>query len=201
MIRRAILSVAVLLSLAACTSMRESQPGRTATEQLLFSVAAERAAEQLALNIPDDTKVFVDAAYVEGTDSKYLLSTIRDRVLRRGGALVDDKANAELVIEPRLGAISVDRKVMRVGTPDFEIPIPMTGGFPFPEITLFKRDRQQGVIKIALTSYDPKTGALVQSLDPVYGFSHRTQWGAMLFFFWTTNDLMPDGEGEDWVDS
>jgi hypothetical protein len=146
-------------------------------------------------------KVFVDAAYVEGMDSKYLLGAIRDRILRNGGALVDDKAKAELVLEPRVGAISVDRKITRVGTPDFDIPVPMAGEFPFPEITFFKRDKQQGVIKIAATSYDPKTGALIQSIAPVYGFSHKTQWGALLFFFWGTNDLMPEGQGEEWVDS
>lgn len=198
MIDRTLLIVA-LLSLVGCSTARESEPGRTATEQLLFSVAAERAANQLALNIPADTKVFVDPAYTEGTDSKYLLSTIRNRVLRRGAALVDSKAEADLVLEPRVGAISIDRGETLVGTPHFGIPIPLAGDLPFPELALYKRDTQQGVIKVAATSYDSKTGKLIQDLSPVYGFSHRSEWVALLLFSWTRNDLMPDPAKETWV--
>lgn len=189
----------IFLLLAGCSSMRESEPGRTATEQLLFSTAAERAADKLAFNIAEGTKVFVDAAYVEGTDSKYLISTLRDRVLRRGGDLVAKREEAEIVVEPRVGAISVDRKKTLFGIPDFGIPIPLAGEVTTPEIALFKRDTQQGVIKIATTHYNARTGMLIQSLDPVYGFSHFTEWAALIFFSWESNDLMPDPENESWV--
>jgi len=198
MLRRALWIVA-LLSLAGCSTARESQPGRTATEQLLFSTAAERAVDQLPLSIAAETKVFVDPAYIEGTDSKYLLSTIRNRVLRRGAALVDNKGQADLVFEPRIGAISIDRGETLVGTPHFGIPIPLAGDIPFPQLALYKEDTQQGVIKVAATSYDSRTGKLVQDLDPVYGFSHKSEWVALLLFSWTRNDLMPDAEKQTWV--
>ena len=61
--------------------------------------------------------------YIEGTDSKYLLSTIRDRFLRHGAALVDNKAQADLVVEPRIGAISIDRNKTTFGTSKFDLPI------------------------------------------------------------------------------
>jgi hypothetical protein len=197
-IYRALL-IAALFSLVGCSTARESEPGRTATEQLLFSVAAERAVDQLALDIPADTKVFVDPAYIEGTDSKYLLSTIRNRVLRRGAALVDSKDQADLVLEPRIGAISIDRGDTLVGTPDFNVPIPLAGDVPFPELALYKRDTQQGVIKVAAMSYDSKTGKLIQDVSPVYGFSHKIKWVALLFFSWTRNDLVPEPAKETWV--
>jgi hypothetical protein len=192
-------SAALLVALAACSGARETQPGRTATEQLLFSVAADRAADQLALAIPAETRVFVEPAYVEGTDSKYLLSTIRDRVLRKGAALVDNKAQADLVLEPRIGAISIDRDKTTVGTNSFDLPVPLAGEVHVPDIALYKRDTQQGVIKLAATTYDSKTGKLIQSLDPVYGFSNKTDWGALLIFSWDSNDLMPDGSKRGWV--
>ena len=191
--------IAATAALAACSSARESEPGRTATEQLLFSVAAERAVDQLTLDIPVDAKVFVDPAYVEGTDSKYLLSTIRNRVLQRGAALVDGKDRADIVLEPRIGAISVDRGQTLVGTPRFDIPIPAAGDMTFPQLAIFKSDTQQGVIKVAATSYDPKSGKLIQDLDPVYGFSHKTEKVALFLFSWSANDLMPTPEKEIWV--
>ena len=194
-----LLLFAGLLLLAGCSTQRETEPGRTATEQLLFSTAAERAADQLVFQLPEGTKVFVDAAYVEGTDSKYLLSTIRDRILRRGNDLVDSKIAADIVIEPRVGAISVDRTKTLVGTPDFGIPVPLAGPIEFPEIALFKRDTRQGVIKVAATAYNARTGLLIQSLDPVYGFAHKKDWVFLVFFSWDTNDLMPEPERQNWI--
>src|SRR3546814_5156415 len=63
-----------------------------------------------------------------------------------------------------------------VGIPSIPIPIPLAGEFTFPELALYKRDRRQGVVKLALTSYDAKTGALRESFNPVYGFSQQTDW-------------------------
>lgn len=197
--RSLVLPAALLLLLAGCSTQRETEPGRTATEQLLFSTAAERAADQLVFQLPEGTKVFVDGSYVEGTDSKYLLSTIRDRVLRRGNDLVDSKIAADIVIEPRVGAISIDRDKTLVGTPEFGIPVPLAGPIEFPEIAFFKRDTRQGVIKVAATAYNARTGLLIQSLDPVYGFSHKKEWVFLVFFSWDTNDLIPEPDRQNWV--
>ncbi|HLT78726.1 MAG TPA: DUF6655 family protein [Ferrovibrio sp.] len=187
------------LLLAGCSTHRESEPGRTATEQLLFSAAAERAADQLVFQLPEGSRVFVDDSYVEGTDSRYLVSTIRDRLLRRGNDIVDSKAAADVVIEPRVGAMSIDRNKVLVGTPDFGIPVPLAGPIEVPEIALFKRDTRQGVVKVGATAYNAKTGLMIQSLDPVYGFAHKKDWVLLLFLSWDTDDLVPEPERENWI--
>lgn len=197
--RSLVLPAAMLLLLAGCSTHRESEPERTATEQLLFSTAAERAADQLVFQIPEGSKVFVDASFVEGTDSKYLISTIRDRILRRGNDLVDSKLIADVVIEPRVGAMSIDRNKVLVGTPDFGIPVPLAGPVEFPEIAFFKRDTRQGVIKIAATAYNATTGLMIQSLDPVYGFAHKKDWVLLFFISWDTDDLMPEPQRQNWI--
>lgn len=196
MFRAFCLATALLLVLTGCTSRRETDPPRSAAEQLLFSTASDRAADKLTFNLQPGTKVFIDASYVEGTDSKYLLSSIRDRVARKGGDIMDDKGKAELIIEPRIGALSVDRDRTLFGTP--AIPVPLVG-IEVPEIAIFKRSYQQGVVKLAATTYDPKTGLMVQSLDPVYAFSNRKDWVFLIFFSWTTTDLMPDEEKKEWI--
>jgi len=204
MVRSPVLSAALLLllplALAACSSVRETEPDHTATEQLLFSTAADRAAAKLALTVPQGGKVFVDAGATDGSpQAKYLLSAIRDQVLRQGGLLVDDKKAADMAVEPRIGAMSVDRNKTLYGIPDYGIPIPLAGQLKTPEIALYKRDTQQGVIKLAVTSYDPKTGALIQAVDPVYGFAQTTERAVLIFFYWTRNDLMPGDAGTAWV--
>lgn len=197
--RREAVSAALTLLLAACSNVRETQPARTATEQLLFSAAADRAADRFVLDIPPGTKVFVDPAYVEGTDSKYLLGAVRDRILRRGGQLMPDRASADLVVEPRIGAISVDRNTTLYGIPEYGVPVPLAGDLTMPEMALFKQDTKQGVVKLALTAFDAKTGKLVQPGDPVYGFARQTDWAALFFIHWETNDLVPQPEKDEWV--
>lgn len=196
MIRSALLCATLLLVLVGCASRRETDPPRSGAEMLLFSTAADRAADKLTFNLQPGTKVFVDPAYIEGTDSKYVLSAIRDRVLRHGGNLMEDRGNADLIIEPRIGALSVDRDRTLFGTPS--LPMPLIG-VEIPEVAIFKRDYQQGVVKLAATSYDPKTGQMVQSHDPVYAFSSRKDWTFLIFVSWTTTDLMPDEDKKEWI--
>lgn len=188
-----------IFALAGCSQLRESQPGRTATEQLLFSSAIDRVCDEIAIELPTGSKVFVDPTFVEGTDSKYLVASLRDRILRRGGNLVASRDQADLVFEPRVGALSIDRKETLVGIPSIPIPIPLAGDLNLPELALFKSDRRQGVVKLALAVYDAKTGALRSSHEPVYAFSHLTDMTVLLFISWDENDLMPDPDNDEWV--
>ena len=179
--------------LAACTTVTHSVPPRTATEELLISRAAEQAADNLKLDVPPGTKLFVDATYFDGYDSKYAIGTIRDRLLRRGAHLVDKKSDAAIVLEIRSGALSIDEHSLLVGIPGFDIPIPLTGSFTFPEIALYKKAVQAGVAKFAATGYDPKTGALITTTDPQFGFSEKTKKVVLIFFSSNTNDTVPPG--------
>lgn len=196
---RALVIVTLAISISACTSARVTEPGRVATEQLLHSRAMDRVSAALELRIGTGSKVFVEEKYVEGTDTKYLLASIRDRVLRAGGMLASSRAEADLVLEPRVGAASIDRKTVLLGIPGFSVPVPLAGPLDFPELALFKKDRQQGVVKLAMTSYDAKTGELHQSSDPVISFSERTEWVLLFFIGWQDNDLMPEPNRDEWI--
>ncbi len=53
---------ALATALSACTIVRETQPARTATEQLAISAAAEQAADQMPPDFAHGAKVFVHLA-------------------------------------------------------------------------------------------------------------------------------------------
>lgn len=182
----------LVVMLGACTISRDTTPPRAATEQLLISAAADRAADRLALQIPRDTKVFVDTTNFEGYDSKYAIGAVRDRILRRGARLVADRAAADTVVEVRAGGLSIDEHKTLFGIPSFDVPIPLAGPLKFPEIALFKKQKWQGIAKIAATGYDAKGGTLVASSGSEYGYAHKTYWVVMLFIAWTTDDLGPE---------
>ena len=196
--RNIITITGLALMMSGCTTVTVSNPPRTATEELLISRAADQAADHLKPEFPTGTKIFVDASNFDGYDSKYAIGTIRDRLLRQGAYLTDAKAEADMVLEIRSGALSIDETTLLVGIPTFNIPIPLaTGTFAFPEIALYKKAVRAGVAKFAATGYDPKTGALITTTDPQFGFSEKTHKIILIFFSSTTNDTVPPGAPVD----
>lgn len=194
--RVALIALSAVLVLGGCTSSRESSPKRTATEQLLISKAADEAAAQMALPLPKGARIFVDAGNFEGTDGKYAIGAIRERLLELGARLVAERPKADVVVEIRSGALSVDEHRTLFGIPESEIPVPLTGDVTLPEIALFKRKEQQGIAKFAATAYDAKKGNLIGSTEPKFGFSYRRQWVVLLFVGWTTDNLIPEESEE-----
>jgi hypothetical protein len=182
-----------MLALAACSTHVESNPPRTANEQMLISTAADRAADQLQMGIKPGSRIFVDASNFEGTDSKYALGAIRTAMLKQGGALVDDRKSADLVVEPRAGALSTNQDSFLVGIPSISVPIPLTANsLSLPELAIYKKATQEGVAKFAATSYTAKDGHLTTALDPQYGFSHSDEYVVMFVISWRENDAFPD---------
>jgi hypothetical protein len=197
------LLLGAVFALAACSSVKESNPPRTATEQLMLSTAADRAADRVAERVAADvkgSKIFVDAANFEGLDGKYAIAAIRDRLLRLGGNLAKDRDSADMVVEIRAGALSMDDQQTLVGIPRFDIPVPLAGPVSFPEIALFKKRQRTGIAKFGATGYGAQDGHYVASTDAQYGLSRETQWVVLLFISWSTNDYMPE-EIEEGTDS
>src|SRR5690349_21333465 len=139
------LTALLALLLPGCTTDRQTDPQRTATEQLLISTAADRAAESLALDIGSDRKAFLDATNFEGIDGKYAIAAIRNSLLRQGTHFVGDRKDADTIIEIRSGALSIDKHETLVGIPSLDIPIPLAGQLGTPEIALYKSEEQEGV--------------------------------------------------------
>lgn len=195
---RTMLVLGLMVALGACSTRSESNPPRTATEQLLISEAADRAADKLNLHFPPRSKVFVDSSNIEGLDSKYAVATMRARMVKLGANLVAERGDADVVVEIRSGALSVDESKFLLGVPEFSIPVPTTSAITFPEIALFKRSERRGVAKFAGVGYDAKTGALIGATEPQFGFSHEKRFVVLLFISWEKRDFIPE-EDEDLI--
>jgi hypothetical protein len=196
-LRSSVIVMLSILALGACTTARQTNPQRAATEQLLISTAADHGADALDLAIPRGSRIFVDASNFDGYDNKYAIGAIRDHLLKRGYRLAADKGGADTVVEIRAGALSVDEKTTLVGIPSFDIPVPLSSGaIKTPEIALYKRAELLGVAKLAATGYDAKDGSLIASSDPKLGFSYVRRWVVALLISWTTDDLLPHEDHE-----
>ena len=102
--RRAAALLAAGLALSACASTTETNPGRTATEQLLLARAADRAVEGLSLPLPAGAAVYVDESYFQGEGARYAISAIRAALSDAGFRLAQNKDAADAVFEIRAGA-------------------------------------------------------------------------------------------------
>lgn len=187
--------IAPALLATACTTMRQTEPSRTATEEMLISSAADRAAGEIKLNVKGK-KVFVDASNYKGLDPGYTVAAVQERLLKNGALLVGDRKTAELVVEMRNGGQSIDQHEFLIGIPSFSLPIPLTANaVTIPEIALYSKAQDIGVSKLAVAAYDSTSGAYEASSGPDYGFAHDNRYTVLLFIGWRNNDFRPDEEG------
>ena len=164
-----------------CGTTRWSDTSRTATEQMLLSDAVERSIARMDFTVLQGKTVYLDAKYLDGvTDSKFVISTMRQHMLASGCALKDNLGEAEFVVEARAGTIGTDRSDLLFGMPAINLggisPVP---GVPtaIPEIALARRTDQKGVAKIAVFAYHRESGRPVwQSGSDLVASKARDLW-------------------------
>jgi len=189
MLSRLALPIALLL-VAGCSSTRATSPTRSAQEVLLITTAADRAAEALAAQVPPDLTAWIDPSGFSAEDQAYGMAAIKDALLRRGMRLMNERSEADAVILPRAGTLSTDEKNTLVGIPS--LPVPLAPGMLIPPLSLYSENHAKGAAKFAASIYDPKTGKLIVSTDPAYGFSQESDGVVLFFFSWRKNDMGVD---------
>lgn len=193
--KRSILPLlAVVVVLAGCTTLRETEPTETARQQLLISAAADDAAAQIAPNLPVGNKVYVDSSLF-GTNEEYqdlyALNAINAALLKQGLNISATPDDADSILLVSNGAMSIDSTSKLFGIPSASIPIPLTGPLDTPELALWKSEQRTGVAKLLLVFYDAKTGAMLDASGPLYGFS-RYDRSSILFYGKTESTLVPE---------
>lgn len=186
-----ILSGAVLSLLTACSTVRETNTERTATEQLLLSYAVRAALAEVDLSPVDGRTLYLDASHLKTVDQEFVVGELRARLLSAGAALVDTADIAELMVEARSAALGIDQSKINIGVPAIPIPVPAVGILQTPELPLLKNERQDGLFSLALIARDRTTGRLVFSLEPKLGRAIRSDWRFLGFSFYRNRKGLP----------
>lgn len=184
-----VLAIAVL-SLSACTEVRRTAPERTANEQLLITTAATKAIDKMDFDYVDGRAVFLQTAHFESYDSGFVVASIREILLREGAHLVPGRKKAEVVIEIRAAALSINRKGELIGVPGFDLPVPAAGTFTTPEIALYSESDRTGIAKLAAVGMDAQSGELISAPGPVWGLSWLDR-DAIVGLGWQDDNLTP----------
>lgn len=198
----ALLGVAAACALlAACASTSETNPSRTATEQLLIAGAADRAVENLTLPVPNTLRVYVDDSYFRAENAAYAVSAIREALSRAGYPLANSRDQADVIFEIRAGTLSLDQMRRVFGVPDMRIPINDSFNIvSMPELSVYSRRDRVGVAEFSGFVYDARTGAPLGVVAPMTGEFRIRSHKLMMIFSWGQQRLQP-GErdpGDSW---
>jgi hypothetical protein len=170
-----------------CATLRVTDPPRAADEQFLLTTAASRAVAQLSTEALRDRKVWVDSAYFNAPEQAFVTGELRAKLLLGGVRLVQDRKDAQIIVEVRSGGVGINRSEFLLGLPSFPIPGITTGStstvtasaasaYVTPELALLKNTKQQGVAGVAFVAYWADTGEVVTSSGPFIGRTIRDDW-------------------------
>jgi len=185
----------VLVFAGGCATIRVTDPKQTATEQFLMSQAVSRSLEQLNVDALRDRKIWLETGYFTGAEQvvvngevrqrlfttpeqAFAAAELRERLLLGGARIVQDKKEAEVIVEMRSGGIGIDRLENLIGVPATVLGGVVggtTAGIPvsIPEIALYKNTRQRGFASVSFVAYRADTGEYLTSSGPYVGRTIR----------------------------
>ena len=149
--------IALVMPLWGCVSVTTKVTGstRAGAEQLLLTGTADRAIAAIDFQPLAGRKVFFETDKVSATDSEWLVFGLKRAMARQGLLLVDDKKDAQVVVEAAVGAYATDDVDCRLSLPSTVssgiIPVPIAGT---GTSALIRRSKQDSVVKLALFGYD-----------------------------------------------
>lgn len=197
----ALAAIAGCALLAACASTTETNPSRTATEQMLVAGAADLAVQGLTLPVPPGARVYVDDAFFRAENAAYAVSAIRGALSEAGYALANSRDQADVIFEIRAGALSLDQMRRVFGVPDMRIPINDSFNIvSLPEMSVYSRRDRVGVAEFSGFVYDARTGAPLGVVDTMTGEFRLRSHKLLMIFSWGQQRLEPGvrDPGDSW---
>lgn len=189
------LFVAALLVSSGCTTIRVTDPPATADMQFLMTGAAEEAIRQLSIDALRDRTVYVDTSWLIPTarpnapdptleatfvrqpslENLFMIGELRAKLLKSGVRLVSEKDKAQVVLEVRSGALSVNKLDFLLGLSASVLPTSAVAGVNVstPELSILKMTRQHGWASVAIVAYWQDSGELLAISGPFIGHTRR----------------------------
>ncbi|MBM79323.1 MAG: hypothetical protein CMJ78_01860 [Planctomycetaceae bacterium] len=158
---------AVTLGLAGCGNTQS----RTATEQLLASDAIDQSIARLDFSALSGQSVYLDTSFLKSikgvgfVNAAYITSGIRQQLVASRCLLQEDRDDANVIVEARIGSLGTDVHEVTYGMPASNAisaaasVVPTLPSVPtIPEIAVAKRNRQEAAAKLAVFAYARVTG-------------------------------------------
>ncbi|MEL7237336.1 MAG: DUF6655 family protein, partial [Planctomycetota bacterium] len=168
-----------------CATLRVTNSGRTADEQFLQTEAIREAVRKLSLAALRERTVWVDPTYIydsnfASAEQSFMLGELRNKLLIEGAKLAERREDASIIVEPRAGAIGVNRSEFLLGIPGSNVPVGEVdvddNNIPvvLPEVAIVKNRKQRGFAAVTVTAYYRDTGEFAATSGPFVGRTIRT---------------------------
>lgn len=188
-----IIALCALMWAGGCATIRVTDPPRTADEEFLLTESAHRSVAQLALDALRDRSVWIETGYAFSTtqpfdrsfltdevrqpsfEELFVVADLRARLLRSGVRLAPSRKAAQVILELRIGAASVNREEFLLGIPATAVPANLGNNVAVatPEIAILKKTTQRGFASISYVAYWADSGELLTLSGPFVGTSWR----------------------------
>ncbi len=195
--RWTLLLFVMLFALGGCSTIRITDPERTADEEFLENVASASAVQKLSATVLRDRKVYLDSFYLTAStqpsdEQQYLLGELRAKLLLNGVRLVSQREDAEIIMEVRSQGISNNHIEFLLGIPASTLGGLATGvAVATPEIAVLKNTKQEGFASVAFVAYWRDSGEVVASSGPMVGRTIRDDWWFLGFGPSTYGNIPP----------
>jgi len=143
---------------------------RVGTEQLLMSDAVDLAVSQIDFSALKAEKVYLDGTYLQSVkglgfvNAPYIISSLRQQLTAADCMLQDNREDADVIVEARVGALGTDGHNVIYGVPKNNLlnsaanVLPNVPTIPaIPEMSVARIDAQTGIAKLLVFAYDSKT--------------------------------------------
>lgn len=143
---------------------------RVGTEQLLMSDAVDLAVSQIDFSALKAEKIYLDATYLQSVkglgfvNAPYIISSLRQQLTAAECMLQDNREDADVIVEARVGALGTDGHNVIYGVPKNNLlnsaanVLPNVPTIPaIPEMSVARIDAQTGIAKLLVFAYDSKT--------------------------------------------
>ena len=142
----------------------------SATEQLVLSDAVDNSVASIDFRPLTGRKVYLDTSYlrtikgVAFVNADYVISALRQQIVAAGCLIQDAAADADVIVEARVGVLGSDDHLLTIGVPETNSIVAATSIIPgaprvptIPEIAVARRETRQAAAKVIAFAYDRET--------------------------------------------
>ncbi len=187
--------VAMFCLMTACSvSVERPTDPKTVSEQQLISQALENSLADIKTEFPQGTSVTLEVSGLTTDQSekeddvtqRHVRKVLSGWLRKQGLVVVEDSKEATYQMQAILESIGTRQGVRFLGMPASDsslLPIAI------PELTLWKRDRRQGIVRFYFDIFETATGDFVRKTEVYNGSISETRYTAFFVFRWEESEL------------
>jgi len=180
--------------LSSCSNFRVTHTKRTGIEEKLLSTSINRALNVPLLSSIDKKKVFLETSNFSTYDTTdkmitgYAIGYVKAYLGESGAIIVNDKINADIIIEMYAGALGTDYRDFLIGIPELGVPIPFSGTLETPKLSIIEKLTQTAVCRLMFVIKDNKTDEIIATKTNMEGTSYFNRW-TIFFIPYQSTDI------------